>query len=548
MLVLPTGAGKSLVIAELARIARGRVLVLAHVKELVEQNHQKFSSYGLSAGIYSAGLDRKDKGEKVIFGSIQSVARASDELFKSFSLLIIDECHRVSIDEDTQYAQVIRKLREVNPQICVLGLTATPYRLGLGWLYQFHHRGMLRTHQDRFFKRCIFELSLRYMIEHNYLTPPVKIDSPVAHYDFSALKLRGDRFVQSEVEAVLKSQERITPGIVRNIVDMAKDRRGVMIFTASVRHAEEILGLLPPSESALVVGDTAGSERDRIIGEFKERKIKFLVNVSVLTTGFDAPHVDLIALLRPTESVALYQQIIGRGLRLSPGKADCLILDYTGVGHDIFAPQIDQDKPSSESVPVEVPCPSCGHINDFWGIVDPDGELIEHFGRKCRGAHEEPRTGKIEACEFRFRFKRCPSCGVENDIAARVCLGCSHVLVDNDKKLKEAMSLKDAHIMRPDSMQFVKSYDKKGNTRLEVKYFDYDGQSLREFFYMNSPGDFKAFYYNFTRLHTRLPGQTLAIESADEAIALQDKFRLPMFVIARKNKQWWDIREKIFDV
>lgn len=547
LLVLPTGAGKSLVIAELARIARGRVLVLAHVKELVEQNHGKYESYGLKAGIYSAGLARKNSDDKVIFGSIQSVARASETFFKAFSLLIIDECHRISVDQDTQYAQVIKKLKDSNPNLCILGLTATPYRLGLGWIYQFNQAGILRTREQRFFKRCIFDLTLGTMIKGGFLTPPIKIDSPVARYDFSALKLKGQSFIQSEIEAVLKSQERITPSIIQNIVEMSRDRQGVMIFTASVRHAEEILDLLPNKQSALVVGDTPGPERDQIIRDFKDRKLKFLVNVSVLTTGFDAPHVDLIAILRPTESVALYQQIIGRGLRLSPGKQDCLILDYTGVGHDIFAPVIDQDKPSEESVPVEVSCPDCGHINDFWGIKDEDGELIEHFGRRCQGAHENPRTNEIEACGYRFRFKRCPSCGEENDIAARVCSGCNSLLVDNDKKLKEAMSLKDAHIMRPDSMHLEVNYDKKGKTRLEVKYYDYDGQFLREFFYLDQPNDFKAFYYNFTRIHSRLPEKRFQFGTADDVVRQKDLFRIPMFVIARKNKQWWDIREKIFD-
>ncbi len=548
LLVLPTGAGKSLVIAELARIAKGRVLALAHVKELVEQNHAQYESYGLRAGIYSAGLDRKETLEKVIFGSIQSVARAKDTLFQAFSLLIIDECHRVAIDDDTQYAQVIKKLRAVNPSICILGLTATPYRLGLGWLYQYNHRGLLRTRENRFFKRCVYDLTLRYMIQNRYLTPPIKIDSPVASYDFSQLKLRGDRFVQSEIEAALKSQERITPSIVQNIIEMAKDRQGVMIFAASVRHAEEILSLLPQESSAIVVGDTEGQERDRIVQDFKAKRIKFLVNVSVLTTGFDAPHVDLIAILRPTESVSLYQQIVGRGLRLAEGKEDCLVLDYTGVGHDIFSPEIDQNKPSPESVPVEIPCPECGHINDFWGIKDRDGEILEHFGRKCRGAHEDPKTGEIEACPYRFRFKRCGSCGGENDIAARVCTSCSSTLVDADKKLKEAMSLKDAHIMRPDSMEIAKAYDKKGQTRIEVKYYDFDGQSLRESFYLNNPSDFKAFHFNFTRMHAKRPELPPRFATADEVVAMQDEFRLPMFIIARKHKQWWNIREKIFDL
>ena len=135
VIVLPTGAGKSLVIAELARIAKGRVLVLAHVKELVEQNHGKYESYGLKAGVYSAGLNQKDTDDKVIFGSIQSVARAKKSFFKNFNLLIIDECHRVNSDDDTQYASVIKLLKDNNPEICILGLTATPYRLGMGWIY-----------------------------------------------------------------------------------------------------------------------------------------------------------------------------------------------------------------------------------------------------------------------------------------------------------------------------------------------------------------------------------------------------------------------------
>src|SRR5690606_14982713 len=160
------------------------------------------------------------------------------------------------------------------------------------------------------------------------------------------------------------------------IVDFAAARMGVMIFAATVEHAKEITGLLPDGEAALITGETPGPERDRLIHDFKARKFKYLVNVSVLTTGFDAPHVDVIAILRPTESVSLYQQIIGRGLRLDKAKKDCFILDYTGVGHDIYSPQISDKKPQSDSVPVQVTCPKCGFANDFWGIVDLDGEVM----------------------------------------------------------------------------------------------------------------------------------------------------------------------------
>ncbi|MCM2350478.1 MAG: DEAD/DEAH box helicase [Bacteriovoracaceae bacterium] len=547
VIVLPTGAGKSLVIAELARLARGRVLVLAHVRELVEQNHAKYLSFGMEAGIYSAGLNRKEMDQKVIFGSIQSIARAPVEFFANFSLLVIDECHRVSMDEDTQYLQVITKLQQTNPGLCILGLTATPYRLGLGWIYQYHKQKKLkRTEEDRFFKKCLFELSIRYMIKNKFLTPPVKIDSPVACYDFSSLKLEGGRFVQNQIEAVLKDQNRITPLIIKNIIEMAQDRKGVMIFTSSVNHAIEIMQSLPALVSALVTGETPAQERDEIITAFKKQKLKFLVNVSVLTTGFDAPHVDVIAVLRPTESVSLYQQIIGRGLRLSPGKEDCLILDFTGQGHDLYSPLIEEDRPNSQSQTVEVICPQCGVVNSFWGLCDADGVLVEHYGRKCRGAFENPQTLEVENCGFRFRFKRCDQCGEENDIAARSCCSCHHILVDNDKKLKEAMSLKDAHVMRVDSMLLQGSYDKKGQARLEVHYYDADAEVLKEYFYLNTKEDCRAFYFNFIRMHHRLPEQPLFINNIKEAITSQKKFRSPLFIIARKQKHYWSIREKIF--
>jgi DNA repair protein RadD len=548
VIVLPTGAGKSIVIAELARLAKGRVLVLAHVRELVEQNHAKYLSLGLEAGIYSAGLNRKDREHKTIFASIQSIARATEDFFESFSLLVIDECHRVSMESETQYAQVIAKLQKVNPELCILGLTATPYRMGLGWIYEYNaHRKIRQTTSERFFKKCIFELSTRFMIRNHFLTPPIKIDAPVAAYDFSSLKLSGGHFIAAQIEELLKDQKRITPLIIRNIVEMSAERKGVMIFTSSVNHAKEILQSLPPGISAMVVGDTEDAERDAVIEAFKAQRLKFLVNVSVLTTGFDAPHVDVIAILRPTESASLYQQIVGRGLRLSPGKTDCLILDYTGQDHNLFSPEIGEDKPSNASVIVEVPCPACGLINNFWGVVDPDGELVEHFGRKCKGAFEDPVSHEIQECGFLFRFKRCDKCGAENDISAHQCRECAHLLIDNDKRLKEAMSLKDAHVLRVDTMQFLRGQDKRGTPRLEIKYYDVDANVLTEYFYLNSPEDQRAFYWNFIRLHNRLPERALEIRSPDEAIQNQQKFRQPMFVIARKQKYFWNVREKIFE-
>lgn len=548
VVVLPTGAGKSLVIAELARLAKGRVLVMAHVRELVEQNYLKFKSFELEAGIFSAGLNKKQTTQKVIFASIQSIARAEEEIFKGFSLVVIDECHRVNTEGETQYFQVLEKLQKHNPDLCVLGLTATPYRLGLGYIYNYNLSQKRQVSSElRFFKKCIYELSIRYLIKNNFLTPPVKIDSPVACYDFSSLKLHGTSYISAQIEALLKDQKRITPIIIQNIIDISKERQGVMIFTSSVNHAVEIMRSLPPYVAALVTGETESSDREEIIHAFKERKLKYLVNVSVLTTGFDAPHVDVIAILRPTESVSLYQQIVGRGLRLSPNKKDCLVLDYTGQNHDLFAPEIDEDKPNTSSVKVEVLCPECGVTNHFWGLKDAEGNIKEHFGRKCLGILEDPVSGEIEKCNFRFRFKRCDQCGAENDIAARVCSSCRHMLVDNDKKLKEAMALKDAHVLQVDSVTYTKGYDKSGNERLEVRYYDFDAKHLTEYFYLRNATDAKAFYFNFIRMHSRLPEKKLFIKTVDEAIAQRESFRNPSFVIARQQKKFWVVREKIFD-
>ena len=548
VIVLPTGAGKSLVIAELAKIAIGRVLVLAHVKELVEQNHLKYESYGLHAGIYSAGLNQKDSEQKVIFGSIQSVAKAKDAFFKDFTLVVIDECHRVGLEPDSQYAKVITQLKLNNPRICILGLTATPYRLGLGWIYNYALRGELKTQEQRFFKHCIYDLPLEYMISNQYLTPPVQVDIPVTSYDFSELIEGGNAYTMAQLEEALHQQRRLTPLIIKNIIDITESdqRQGVMIFSSTVKHAQEIMNHLPPGQARLVVGTTELSERDQIVHDFKQKAFKYLVNVSVLTTGFDAAHVDVIAILRPTESISLYQQIVGRGLRLDTDKKDCLVLDYTGMGHSIFSPEIGEKKTASESVAVQVPCPECGFINDFWGILDDEGKLLEHYGRKCRGGHVNADNYNLIPCGYRFRFKICTQCSAENDISARDCSNCGCELIDPDTKLKQARLSKDAHVLTPDSIEMLERVDKKGTPYLQVKYYDYDAQFVAEMHYLNNPTSLKKFSINFLRSHLRKPEQKVHISSVSDAVKLRAQLRMPSFVIARKQGKFWKITEKIF--
>ncbi|PMH46675.1 ATP-dependent helicase [Vibrio sp. 10N.286.49.B3] len=547
VLVLPTGAGKSLVIAELARLAKGRVLVMAHVKELVEQNHQKYEGYGLKGAIFSAGLGRKETDQQVVFASVQSVVRNLDAFANQFSLLVIDECHRVPDEKTSSYQKVITHLRSVNPGIKVLGLTATPYRLGIGWLYQYHTRGQVRSEEPRFFRDCIFELPIQYLLDEGFLTPAKIIDAPVLSYDFSQLKpANSGRYKEAELDMVIEQSKRATPQIVEQIIHLAADKQGIMVFAATVRHAQEIAQLLPATETALVIGDTPLPERDRIINDFKEKKIKYLVNVSVLTTGFDAPHVDLIAILRPTESISLYQQIVGRGLRLSPGKTECLVLDYAGNSYDLYQPEIGDPKPDSESEVVTVPCPACGFNNNFWGKLDTNGFLLEHFGRRCQGYFTDEDTGEREHCGYRFRAKYCGECGADNDIAARICHECDATLVDPDKKLKEALNLKDALVFECLDMQLSVHKDSKGKSQLKISYLGDNNAQVHEFWPLTTKKQKQTFQAQFVRPHLADRHRPFEESSPTKVVNHQHRFRLPQFIIARKSGRFWKMRDKIF--
>ncbi|MGR5192859.1 DEAD/DEAH box helicase [Vibrio rotiferianus] len=553
VIVLPTGAGKSLVIAELARLAKGRVLVLAHVKELVEQNHAKYEGYGLKGSIFSAGLGRKETDQQVVFASVQSVVRNLDSFKNQFSLLVIDECHRVPDEKTSSYQKVITHLRELNPGIKVLGLTATPYRLGMGWIYQYHTRGQVRTEEPRFFRDCIFELPIRYLLDENFLTPARMMDAPVLSYDFSQLKpANTGRYKEAEMDMVIDKAKRATPQIVEQIIQYAKERKGVMVFAATVRHAQEIHSLLPEGETAIVIGDTPTPERDAIIQSFKNREIKYLVNVSVLTTGFDAPHVDLIAILRPTESVSLYQQIVGRGLRLSEGKSECLVLDYAGNSYDLYQPEVGDPKPDSTSEIITIPCPACGFNNNFWGKLDSNGFLLEHFGRRCQGYFEDDETGEREHCGYRFRAKYCGECGADNDIAARICHECDATLVDPDKKLKEALNLKDALIFECTEMELSVFKSNDGKSQLKVTYsgetYQGEGNALvHEFWSLTTKKQKQTFKDQFVRPHLADKHRPFEEASPTKVVANQHRFRLPQFVIARKSGRFWKLRDKIFD-
>ncbi|WP_428618357.1 DEAD/DEAH box helicase [Shewanella sp.] len=542
LLVLPTGAGKSIVIAELARIAKGRTLVLTHVKELVAQNAEKVGLLTDEASIFSAGLKQKSTRNKTVVASIQSAVRNPEQFNQPYSLVIIDECHRVSNEKESQYQQLLNHLKAQNPKLRLLGLTATPYRLGSGWIYRYHYHGKVGNTEQPVFEHCIFELPMRPLIKQGFLTPPKVLDGLSAQYDFSELSPSANgEYSETEVDSLLNHAGRATKAIVEQIRQLTNTRAGTIIFAATVRHAQEIMTLLDSPQAGLITADTPSQERDAIIDAFKRRELSYLVNVAVLTTGFDAPHVDLIAILRPTASVSLFQQMVGRGLRICEGKRDCLVIDYAANGFDLFFPEVGRPKPDSKSVPVQVPCPVCGFANIFWGLVDNDGDIIEHFGRRCQATVAGPDSK--QQCDFRFRAKACPECGEENDIAAKVCQHCQSTLIDPDKRLKEVLQQKHHHLFRCQEMLF-----EADNDRLKVRYLDIEGNDFSCYFNFATKAQIRAFYGVFVHQHTRTPGQKQpSFNKPEQVVAARELFRIPDLLLLKKGKRGWELVERFFD-
>lgn len=368
--VMATGTGKSVVIGRIASDAvtlwGGRVLILAHVKELLEQNASKVVSLcqGVPVGIYSAGLNSRDTDTPVLVAGIQSVYNKAD-ILGSFDLIMIDEAHLIAPDGEGMYRTFLQDMKLINPHMRVIGFTATPYRL----------KGGLICQEENILNTVCYEVGVKEMIAQGYLSPLISRAGKV-EAKLTDLHVRGGEFINAEITAAMDKTE-ITNAACSEIVQLTKERKSVLIFTTSVEHCEHVAERLRyhGQEVAIVTGDTPSAERAEILERFKGAKIptdllggvkpplKFLVNVNVLTTGFDAPNVDCVVLLRPTASAGLYVQAVGRGFRLSPqtGKKDCLVLDYgeNVLRHGPVDCITIQDKTSGKGKAPAKKCPEC---------------------------------------------------------------------------------------------------------------------------------------------------------------------------------------------
>lgn len=377
---LPTGTGKGTLIAELTRrimseFPNQRIMMLTHVKTLITQNFLDLKEQwpDAPAGIYSAGLKRKEYVRPIVFGGVQSVVKCP-ERFGHRDLLLVDECHLISPKGETSYQSVIGKLKQINPALKVWGFSATPYRLGQGLLTE-----------DGIFDDCPFDITslekFNKLLEDGYLVPPVPKRTGT-EIDLSSVGTRNGQYIDAELDAASNTSD-LNQKVCREMIQMASDRRSWLVFCASIDHANKINNILRSLgvDSDCVHSERSSEHNERTIRNWKEGRLRCIVNKDMLTTGVNNKACDFIGMLRGTTSASLWVQMLGRGTRTSPetSKTNCLVADFVGNTKRL------------------------GPIND---PVVP----------------RKPRKGKSTGGLPPIRI--CDECGVYNHANARICIGC----------------------------------------------------------------------------------------------------------------------------
>lgn len=381
------GAGKSIIIAEFCRRAieqypQTRIIMCVASKELCQQNLEKLLAIWpqAPAGVCSASLGRKDTESQIIFATIGSIARIAHKLGE-VNLLIVDECHNVNPDNAGMYREFINDLKQYgSPYLCVIGFTGTPFRGDGVWLWQG---------KDPLFEGTATRVSMDELLQKGYLSPLVVDMGTPETIDATAVKVVGGDYVVKQLEDVA-----IDPAVIKATAEdmfmRGIDRKKWLVFCVTIAHAKAVharLNLIANLYPEIVTSKTPMGLRAYVLSRFKlphdhPDAVNCLVNVACLTTGFDAPETDLIALLRPTKSPVLYVQIAGRGMRIANGKQDCLWLDYTSTTRDL------------------------GPVN----LIKGHNKIT-----MIDGAREAP-------------FKYCPECGNKNPIHALECIECGEPL------------------------------------------------------------------------------------------------------------------------
>ena len=405
VIAIPTGAGKSLIIADIIYQAYSKynieILILSHRKEILIQNKSAAEQYleekgiDVEIGIYSAGLGERNKKHITIAG-IQSCYRNTN-LFNNVKLIIIDEAHLISPNDkgETMYQKFLNAL----PKAKCVGLTATPYRLGSGYIVGEGH----------IFDEIIFDLTSKSnfnrLVKEGYLTKLISKRTETELNAEGTQIIGGD---YSEKELALKfDKENITKAAIAEIIRKASNYKKWLIFAINIEHAENIVEEL--NNYGIVsapIHSKMEMDRKLLIDAFKQGKIQALVNVNILTVGIDVPDIDLIVFLRPTKSPVLYVQSGGRGLRTAPNKDHCLVLDFArivqtlGPINDVHITKKKKGKKNGD--PITKTCPMCDTL------CHPTVKICEECGYEFifkTNINSKSFNGDIVAETGKFKYK-----------------------------------------------------------------------------------------------------------------------------------------------
>lgn len=397
--VLPTGSGKSVVMAATIRYWQEstpgvRGCVLAHRRELVEQNAGKLQAAlgaGEKLGIFCAGLGRKDYDASITFASIDSIFRHSGS-FPMFDFLFIDEAQHIPPSGEGKYRTFIQGCQRFNPKLKVIGWTATPFRMGCGAI----------CHKDHILNEVCYEAKITDLINQGYLC---KLRSKVgeAEYDLKNVNRPSNSdYTKKSLDEIANTEKTVKAAVREAVVILDREeRRSIIFFCISISHAQQVSeelrrnGIYAPT----VTSKTDHATRRRCLSGLRDGQIRAICNVGVLTEGFDAPCIDAIILLRPTLSAGLFAQMVGRGLRPSAYKEDCLVLDFAGcidehgpidligIGNNYVVMAVCKECRESFSRATRV-CPACG-----WEIPKQEIERMEAT-EKQRRLHGEKASKK----------------------------------------------------------------------------------------------------------------------------------------------------------
>lgn len=385
VVAMPTGTGKSLVIAGLIQrmlyaFPQTRVMIATHVKELIAQNYDKFVRVwpNAPAGIFSAGLNKREFHQPITFCGIASVVKRAAQ-FGHIDILLVDECDLIGPDAKSMYKRFIADLKTANPYLKVCGLTATPWRAGIG---------MLDSEEGGLFTDTPVDMTgidpFNWFLDQGYLVPLIPKKTTL-ELKTDGVHLQGGEFKQSELQIAVDKQA-ITEKALSETIQLAEGRRKWLTFASGVDHAKHIADMLTDMgvPSKAVFSGMATGDRTRALAEHREGAIRAIVNNNILTTGYDDDQIDLILMLRPTMSARLWVQMLGRGTRpwFMPGydlttqagrlasisaspKWNTFVLDFAGNTKRLGAinnPQIPNKKGTrAGKAPVKL-CTTC----DVW--------------------------------------------------------------------------------------------------------------------------------------------------------------------------------------